>query len=96
MPGPGPSQVPVQCFSAVWLTRAGPQEPPIWRCLSCKVLSVPLRRPPFPPLFSEQVAGNRPQGPLRGFAPSVVSGVGLASDVSRALWVTLLRWGCHL
>lgn len=83
----------MQCFSAAWLTRAGPQEPPIWGCLSCKVLSVPLPAPSFPPLFSEQVARSRPQGPLRGFVPSVMCGVGLASDVSRALWVTLLSGG---
>ena len=53
----------------------------------------PSLPPPFPSLFSEQVARSRRQALLSGFVPSVMCTMGLASDVLRALWVTLLSGG---
>ena len=53
----------------------------------------PSLAPPFPSLFSEQVARSHRQALLSGFVPSVMCAMGLASDVSRALWVTLLSGG---
>lgn len=58
----------------------GPECPPLW----------PF---PFLPYFLSRWPGAACKALLSGIVPSVMCGVGLASDVSRALWVTLLSEG---